>query len=51
MYTRQEKLAVFEGGLNGAMQHQLEVYLQESQKENSFASVDSNGTPPLFRFD
>ena len=34
------------GGLNGSTQHQLEVYLQESQQLKSFASVDSNGTLP-----
>ena len=34
------------GGLNGSTQHQLEVYLQESQQLESFASVDSNGTLP-----
>jgi hypothetical protein len=34
------------GDLNGSTQHLLEVYLQESQKLKSFASVDSNGTLP-----
>ena len=34
------------GGLNGSTQHELEVYLQESQQLKSFASVDSNGTLP-----
>src|SRR5882757_10759345 len=33
------------GGLNGATQHLLEVYLQQFQKPKSFASIDSNATP------
>src|SRR5260370_24396797 len=34
------------GGLNGSTQHLLEVYLQQFQKPKSFASIDSNATPP-----
>ncbi len=39
------------GGLNGSMQHLVEVYLQESTKLISFASVDSNGTLPCLGSD
>ena len=38
------------GGLNGSMQHYLEVCLQWSLKLESFASVDSNGKTTLVRF-
>jgi hypothetical protein len=38
--------SAWSGGLNGSTQHQLEVYLQESQQLKSFASVDSNETLP-----
>ena len=34
------------GGLNGSTQHSFEVPSQDSQKLNSFASVDSSGTLP-----
>src|SRR3981189_1272575 len=34
------------GGLNESTQHLLEVYLQQFQKPKSFASIDSNATPP-----
>jgi hypothetical protein len=30
------------GGLNGSLQHELEVYLPESQNPKSFADVDLN---------
>src|SRR6266849_1989069 len=43
---RDEEVSGESGGLNGSTQHQLEVYLQESQQLKSFASVDSNGTLP-----
>jgi hypothetical protein len=34
------------GGLNGSTQHPLAVYLLGSQKLNSLASIDANGTLP-----
>jgi hypothetical protein len=39
------------GGLNGSTQHQVEIYLQESQQLESFANVDSNGNTALYGSD
>ena len=39
------------GGLNGSTQHELAVYLQESQKLKWFGSVDSNENATLFSSD
>jgi len=39
------------GGLNASMQHLLEVFLEESTKLISFASLDSNGTMPCLGSD
>jgi hypothetical protein len=38
------------GGLNGSMQHLLNVFLEESRRLNSFAGINSNKTKALFRF-
>jgi hypothetical protein len=38
------------GGLNGSLQHLLEVLLEESTRLISFAGVDSNKNKALFRF-
>src|SRR5271157_5391662 len=38
--------SVYDGGLNGSTQHQLEVYLQGSERLKSFVNVESNGTLP-----
>jgi hypothetical protein len=39
------------GGLNGSMQHLLEVLLQKSTGLISFATIDSNGTLPCLGSD
>jgi hypothetical protein len=38
------------GGLNGSLQHLLEVLLQESRRLISFAGINSNKTKALVRF-
>jgi hypothetical protein len=38
------------GGLNGSLQHLLEVFPEEPKKLISFVSINSDKTKALFRF-